>query len=100
MLSSAAAGARQRQWWKAGDEPLYYLVSPRDVVLGRPRTADDHLLWLMQRGDFEEALEVCEAAESAGQLKSTEGSASVLDDIAAKYLDRLLSNGEATKAGL
>lgn len=46
-----------------------------------------------------EALEVCEAAESAGQLKSTEGSTSVLDDIAAKYLDRLLSNGEATKAG-
>lgn len=23
--------------WAAGDEPLYYIVSPRDVVIAKPR---------------------------------------------------------------
>lgn len=23
--------------WKDGDEPLYYIVSPKDVVIARPR---------------------------------------------------------------
>jgi hypothetical protein len=23
--------------WAAGDEPLYYIVSPKDVVLAKPR---------------------------------------------------------------
>jgi len=149
MTGDKASAARRRHWWRAGDEPLYYLVSPQDVVLGRPRTVDDHLQWLVQRGDFEEALEACEAAESAGTLNlgggggggsgggmglvgedsSTElevsgggggkdgagvhcgqtdrggggggvggGTSPVLDQIAAKYLDRLLSDGQASKA--
>ena len=29
--------------WIAGDEPLYYIVSPRDVIILKPRNADDNI---------------------------------------------------------
>mgnify|MGYP001800294348 CR=1 FL=1 len=31
--------------WAEGDEPLYYIVSPKDIVLARPRDAMDHINW-------------------------------------------------------
>ena len=33
MPGNVAAGGL----WPAGDEPLYYIVSPKDVVLAKPR---------------------------------------------------------------
>lgn len=32
-IGSSYAGGQ----WAAGDEPLYYIVSPKDVVIARPR---------------------------------------------------------------
>lgn len=32
-LGSSYAGGQ----WAAGDEPLYYIVSPKDVVIAKPR---------------------------------------------------------------
>lgn len=29
--------------WAAGDEPLYYIVSPKDVVIAKPRLVTDYL---------------------------------------------------------
>eukprot|EP00854_Cymbomonas_tetramitiformis_P000567 gene567-967_t len=37
------AGSSAAQWWPEGEEPLYYLVSPKDVVVGRPRDAEDRV---------------------------------------------------------
>ena len=37
-------------------EPLFYLASPNDVVLGKPRDWDDHVAWLLEQERFEEAL--------------------------------------------
>ena len=36
-------------WWgsASGEEPLYYILSCSDVVLARPRAADDHAQWLL-----------------------------------------------------
>ena len=37
-------------------EPLFYLASPNDVVLGKPRDCDDHVAWLLEKEQFEDAL--------------------------------------------
>ena len=47
----------------------YYLVSPRDVLVGKPRTVADRLRWLVEeRGDYEAALEACDAAVASGSM--------------------------------
>ncbi|XP_019709850.1 vacuolar protein sorting-associated protein 41 homolog isoform X1 [Elaeis guineensis] len=67
--------------WAAGDEPLYYIVSPKDVVVARPRDAEDHVSWLLQHGWHEKAL----AAVEAGQ-----GQTGLLDEVGSRYLDHLI----------
>ena len=49
------------------NDAAYYLVSPRDVLVGRVRTAADKIRWLVEtRGDYEGALETCDAASRRG----------------------------------
>ncbi|KAJ9554711.1 hypothetical protein OSB04_009325 [Centaurea solstitialis] len=67
--------------WAAGDEPLYYVVSPKDVVIAKPRDAEDHINWLLQHGWHEKAL----AAVEAGQ-----GRSELLDEVGSRYLDHLI----------
>ena len=56
----------------AGDDDAtfaFYLVSPRDVLVGKPRTVADRLRWLVEtRGDYEAALEACDAAVASGSM--------------------------------
>ncbi|XP_028550466.1 vacuolar protein sorting-associated protein 41 homolog isoform X3 [Dendrobium catenatum] len=54
--------------WAAGDEPLYYIVSPKDVVIARPRDAEDHIAWLLQHGFHEKALAAVEAGQGRNEL--------------------------------
>lgn len=67
--------------WAEGDEPLYYIVSPKDVVIAKPRDAEDHIAWLLQHGWHEKAL----AAVEAGQ-----GRSELLDEVGSRYLDHLI----------
>ncbi|KAG6632222.1 vacuolar protein sorting-associated protein 41 homolog [Carya illinoinensis] len=67
--------------WAAGDEPLYYIVSPKDVVIAKPRDTEDHIAWLLQHGWHEKAL----AAVEAGQ-----GRSELLDEVGSRYLDHLI----------
>ncbi|KAK5803468.1 vacuolar protein sorting-associated protein 41 homolog isoform X2 [Gossypium arboreum] len=67
--------------WAAGDEPIYYIVSPKDVVIAKPRDAEDHISWLLQHGWHEKAL----AAVEAGQ-----GRSELLDEVGSRYLDHLI----------
>ncbi|KAJ1273441.1 hypothetical protein BS78_06G280800 [Paspalum vaginatum] len=67
--------------WAAGDEPLYYIVSPKDIVVAKPRDAEDHIAWLLQHGWHEKAL----AAVEAGQ-----GRTELLDEVGSRYLDHLI----------
>ncbi|XVF05278.1 hypothetical protein REPUB_Repub05bG0158000 [Reevesia pubescens] len=67
--------------WAAGDEPIYYIVSPKDVVIAKPRDAEDHIAWLLQHGWHEKAL----AAVEAGQ-----GRSELLDEMGSRYLDHLI----------
>ncbi|XP_009787110.1 vacuolar protein sorting-associated protein 41 homolog [Nicotiana sylvestris] len=67
--------------WAAGDEPLYYIVSPKDVVIAKPRDAEDHINWLLQHGWHEKALEAVEANQGQSEL---------LDEVGSRYLDHLI----------
>ncbi|KAL0927682.1 hypothetical protein M5K25_001880 [Dendrobium thyrsiflorum] len=67
--------------WAAGDEPLYYIVSPKDVVIARPRDAEDHIAWLLQHGFHEKALAAVEAGQGRNEL---------LDEVGSRYLDHLI----------
>ncbi|XP_060174078.1 vacuolar protein sorting-associated protein 41 homolog isoform X1 [Lycium barbarum] len=67
--------------WAAGDEPLYYIVSPKDVVIAKPRDTEDHINWLLQHGWHEKALEAVEASQGQSEL---------LDEVGSRYLDHLI----------
>ncbi|XP_043700552.1 vacuolar protein sorting-associated protein 41 homolog [Telopea speciosissima] len=67
--------------WAAGDEPLYYIVSPKDVVIAKPRDAEDHISWLLQHGYHEKALAAIEAEQGRTEL---------LDEVGIRYLDHLI----------
>lgn len=56
------------------------MVSPRDIVVARPRDLDDHMGWLLERGRYEEALQAAEANEA--QLRDHN-----LQDIGQKYIE-------------
>ncbi|TKY48587.1 Vacuolar protein sorting-associated protein 41-like [Spatholobus suberectus] len=75
--------------WAAGDEPHYYIVSPKDVVIAKPRDAEDHIAWLLQHGWHEKAL----AAVESGQ-----GRSELLDEVGSRYLDHLIVERKYTEA--
>ncbi|KAL7183437.1 hypothetical protein ACSBR2_025777 [Camellia fascicularis] len=77
FLGSSYAGGQ----WAAGDEPLYYIVSPKDVVIAKPRDAKDHISWLLQHGWHEKALATVEAGQGRSEL---------LDEVGSSYLDHLI----------
>uniref|UniRef100_A0A7N0RCY2 Vacuolar protein sorting-associated protein 41 homolog n=2 Tax=Kalanchoe fedtschenkoi TaxID=63787 RepID=A0A7N0RCY2_KALFE len=67
--------------WAAGDEPVYYVVSPKDVVIAKPRDAEDHINWLLQHGRHEKALAAVEEGSGKSEL---------LDEVGSRYLDHLI----------
>ncbi|KAI7993359.1 hypothetical protein LOK49_LG11G02821 [Camellia lanceoleosa] len=75
--------------WAAGDEPLYYIVSPKDVVIAKPRDAKDHISWLLQHGWHEKALATVEAGQGRSEL---------LDEVGSSYLDHLIVERKYTEA--
>eukprot|EP01018_Ginkgo_biloba_P020522 Gb_33564 [translate_table: standard] len=82
---SSSAGGQ----WAAGDEPLYYIVSPKDVVIARPRDADDHIAWLLQHGWHEKALAAVESGQARIEL---------LDEVGSRYLDHLILERQYAQA--
>ncbi|CAG8660098.1 10427_t:CDS:10, partial [Acaulospora colombiana] len=44
-------------------EDMFYVVSPKDLVLSRPRDLDDHISWLLERSRYEEALKALREAQ-------------------------------------
>ncbi|XP_047317106.1 vacuolar protein sorting-associated protein 41 homolog [Impatiens glandulifera] len=75
--------------WAAGDEPLYYIVSPKDVVIAKPRDTEDHISWLLQHGWHEKAL----AAVEAGQ-----GRSELIEEVGSRYLDHLIIERKYSEA--
>jgi vacuolar protein sorting-associated protein 41 len=74
----------------AGKTKSYLVLSPKDVVIVRPRDRKDHIAWLVERKRYEEALEQIEIMESEGTetMDATE--------IGQLYIEYLVGEGQDT----
>ncbi|XP_049849429.1 uncharacterized protein LOC126318654 [Schistocerca gregaria] len=81
----------------SGDDEsqFFWIISPRDIILARPLNFNDHLNWLIERKDYEKALQLVQSASSAGEIDYQDFS---LAEIGQRYLEHLLSSGRAQKA--
>jgi vacuolar protein sorting-associated protein 41 len=66
----------------------YLVLSPRDVIVVRPRDRKDHIAWLVERKRYEEALEQIEIMESEGT--ETIDAA----EIGQRYIEHLVGEGK------
>jgi hypothetical protein len=69
-------------------EEVFFVVSPSDIVVVRPRDEADHIEWLVDRQRFEEALSAAEA------MQKEHGSALDVKAIGLKYIQHLVTAGE------
>jgi len=74
------------------EENLFYIVSPKDVVVARLRDLDDHITWLMDHQQFEEAMAA--ATEHSKELKQH-----TYFDIGRAYIDHLIAAESYDEAG-
>lgn len=45
------------------EDKQFYIVCPQDVVVAKPRSADDRIEWLLEHDKHKEALEVSSETE-------------------------------------
>ena len=74
------------------DDKFYFIMSPRDVVVGKPRDEDDHVDWLVQHQRFQEALALTQEKEKYLKKHS-------FQEVGGKYLEHLLGEKEFKLAG-
>ncbi|GMH45969.1 hypothetical protein BSKO_13933 [Bryopsis sp. KO-2023] len=88
--SMAESNRHFSQWWLDGEEPLYYVVSPKDVVVGRPRDENDRVKWLLQHEKYEKALEVARVLRKLDK--------ETWDNVVDKYMKHLFSEKRFAEA--
>lgn len=71
-LGYMITGTHNSNFWKKifthiKIEPIFYVVSPKDIVVAKPRDLDDHITWLIEKKKYAEALK--EAEEHQDQLQ-------------------------------
>lgn len=73
------------------DDDSFYILSPKDLVVAKPRDLDDHIAWLIEGEKYEEALEAAKGHEA--ELKSHN-----ISDIGQRYLEYLLESDQIVVA--
>ena len=76
----------------ADKERCYVIMSPKDLVLVKPRDIRDHVMWLVERRRYEEALEEVERVEAEGSGPKEEDEL-ITQDIRRKYIHYLVDEG-------
>ncbi|KAI1791727.1 vacuolar assembling protein VPS41 [Ganoderma leucocontextum] len=79
-------------------ERFYIVLSPRDIVVVKPRDWRDHVAWLVERKRYEEALDVIERMGQEDGVAN--GDKDVLDavQIGERYIEHLVGEGDFVKA--
>ncbi|KZP04416.1 vacuolar protein sorting-associated protein 41 [Athelia psychrophila] len=74
----------------------YAVMSPRDIVLVKPRDGRDHVAWLLERKRYEEALDAIEKI----QPTPGDGANGELDavEVGQRYIEHLVAEGSFAKA--
>jgi hypothetical protein len=108
-LSADALGVTNYQAWSCNDYIMaevdgsnlpgksgkcYVVLSPKDIVIVRPRDRKDHILWLVDRQRYDEALEEVEKLDE--DERSADGDHSDIDPIAIgeRYIRHLVGEGK------
>jgi hypothetical protein len=71
----------------------YVVMSPNDLVLVKPRDKRDHVMWLVERRRYEEALDEVENFEVEGDGSSKEEDEVIVQEIRRKYIHHLIHEG-------
>ncbi|KII94565.1 hypothetical protein PLICRDRAFT_97705 [Plicaturopsis crispa FD-325 SS-3] len=82
----------------SGEDRCYVVLSPRDVVIVRPRDRRDHVAWLVERKRYEEALEEIERIGSTAPVDSADGTGVDASEIGQRYVEHLVEEGDFVKA--
>ena len=75
------------------DDKQYFILSPKDIVLGKPRDEDDHIEWLCDHKMFDQALEKTQINQKLLKKYTYIG-------VGRQYLDFLLSTEQFAQAGV
>lgn len=68
----------------------YYIVSPKDVIVAKPRDVKDHVEWLVELEQFADALDLVE--KSQDEYADRQKDETILE-IGQKYIQTLLKQG-------
>ena len=60
------ASSTDYTWWSDGAEPVYFITSPKSILLGRPRSTTDRISWFVQRNRYDEAVRIAESDPRVG----------------------------------
>jgi len=75
------------------EDKQFYIVTPKDIVIAKPRDLDDHVSWLIERVCFKEALDVAEKRQVELKRHSVQA-------IGEAYLDMLINQKDYQEAAL
>lgn len=70
----------------------YVVLSPKDLVLVKPRDRRDHVAWLVERRRYEEALDEVERIEAGGPVGGDEAGLNAFE-IGQRYIEHLVNEG-------
>ncbi|SGY69838.1 BQ5605_C004g03069 [Microbotryum silenes-dioicae] len=76
------------------NEERFFVISPQDIVVARPRDEEDHVAWLIEQRLYEQALEALEVMGNKGVLGETFD----VTEVGRKYLDFLIEEDQYEKA--
>lgn len=92
-VDSNPAGAAQGSTGK-----WYAVLSPKDIVIVKPRDRRDHVEWLVERKRYEEALEEVERIQESGEVIGGDGGNAVnAVEIGRRYLEYLINEGQSCR---
>ena len=73
-------------------DPYYIVLSPKDIIIVRPRDWRDHVSWLVERKRYEEALDEIERRQNLGEQIGEDESVDGVQ-IGQRYIEHLVSEG-------
>ncbi|KAI0685116.1 vacuolar assembling protein VPS41 [Cerioporus squamosus] len=81
-------------------ERYYIVLSPRDLVVVKPRDWRDHVAWLVERKRYEEALDVIERMgnEAGADVRKEDKGELDAVQIGQRYIEHLVAEGDFVKA--
>ncbi|KAI0672661.1 vacuolar protein sorting-associated protein 41 [Trametes maxima] len=97
VLVDVEAGPVKAAGPGSAEERYYIVLSPKDLVVVKPRDWRDHVSWLVERQRYEEALEEIERrkdeADASGEKDAVDAA-----QIGQRYVEHLIGEGDFSKA--